>query len=143
MDLAVLGGFLVVGLIFIILARPRRLSRFSIYALAGWIAAGLAASFFLELPEERIHLAQFGALGILACCSYRDDNEIIGFWLALPFLFVFLVGVADEIFQYFLPDRVGDLRDVIINTLGGIWGIILYLGAVRGGKCEVRNSKTE
>jgi len=145
MSLAVLAGFIIVGIVFIILLRPRRIPRFNLYALAGWIAAGLAVSFLLELPEERIHLAQFGALGVLACCSYRNHNPIIGLWLAKPLIFIILIGIADEVFQYFLPDRVGDIRDVLFNTLGGIWGMLLYLGAVRREKPEIRmtNPKPE
>ena len=96
--------------------------------------AGLFSSFYLRLPEERIHLVQFGLLGMLACPSLkgREDNGWI--WLWKPLLFVFLVGLSDEVLQWFLPDRVFDLRDIFFNTLGGIWGILLYLAVQRGGR---------
>ena len=36
------------------------------------------------------------------------------------------VGLVDEIIQWFLPNRYGDMRDVVMNSLGGISG--LWLG---------------
>jgi VanZ family protein len=37
-----------------------------------------------------------------------------------------LIGVVDEIIQWFLPNRVGDMRDVAMNSFGGLSG--LWLG---------------
>ena len=41
-------------------------------------------------------------------------------------LFIMSVGLVDEIIQWYLPNRYGDIRDVMINSLGGISG--LWLG---------------
>jgi len=36
---------------------------------------------------------------------------------------IFLAGAVDEIIQYFLPNRVGDIRDVFFNFVGGLLGL--------------------
>lgn len=123
------GFFFLGGGILVLSARLWRLPARNLLLPGVVFAAGLFYSFFLPLPEERIHLMQFGALGLLAYPSFKGNQTSRWRAVWLPFLFVFLVGVADEVFQWFLPDRVGDLRDVFFNAMGGAWGIVLYLTA--------------
>jgi VanZ family protein len=35
------------------------------------------------------------------------------------------IGILDELFQAVLPNRVGDIRDVVINSIGVAWGVLL------------------
>ena len=32
-----------------------------------------------------------------------------------------------EVFQLFLPYRVGDVRDIVFGVLGGLWGGVIYI----------------
>ena len=41
-------------------------------------------------------------------------------------LFVFLYACSDEIHQYFVPGRAMAFRDVLIDTLGGLAGYLIY-----------------
>jgi len=77
---------------------------------------------FLQRPEERIHLIEYGFLGFLLFRLF-DSSFRFSFFIAL--FLVLLFGILDEIIQFFLPNRVGDLKDVIVNFLGGLWGILL------------------
>lgn len=53
-----------------------------------------------------------------------SDKSIIVFSI----LFVFMYALSDEIHQYFVPGRECALRDIIIDTLGGITStLITYL----------------
>ena len=128
MMLFVLALFLGGGFLFIYTSRLWRFPLTNILSTTIILLAGIGYSFSLPLPEERIHLVQFGLLGLLSCSSLRGGRTNLRRWIWRPFLFVFLVGVADEVLQWFLPDRVFDIRDILFNTLGGIWGILLYLG---------------
>ena len=74
----------------------------------------------MERPEERIHFIQYGLLGFLMFKMFKSFSFII---LGVSVLMLFLVGGVDEIIQYFLPNRVGDIRDVIFNFLGGLLGL--------------------
>jgi len=134
MMIFVLALFLGGGVLFIYLSRLWKLPRTNIFFAAIILLAGVGFSFSLPLPEERIHLVQFGLLGLLACPSLKGRNQ--NGWIRLwsPLLFIFLVGTADEVLQWFLPDRFFDLRDILFNTLGGIWGILLYLAVQRGDR---------
>ena len=94
-------------------------------SLLSTFLAGLTLAYFLEIPEERIHLIKYGLIGALV---YRDLNSRI-----VTILFGIGIACLDEFFQYLLPYRVGDLRDVLIDTLGIIWGMLLamYAGKLR------------
>jgi len=70
------------------------------------------------LPEERVHFIEYGLLAFLVFSATGRNIE-------LTLFFVFTVGAVDEIIQYFLPNRVGDLRDVAINAIGGALGLWL------------------
>ncbi len=133
MTIFVLSLFLGGGIFFVYISRLWRLALTNIILVSLILLAGIGYSFSLRLPEERVHLVEFGLLGILACSSWRGEGDDFRNWIWKPLLFIFLVGTADEIFQWFLPDRCFDLRDILFNALGGIWGIILCLAASRPG----------
>lgn len=118
---ALAGGFLI---------NIRKLPRRNLILSSLLFLVGLAGSLALKIPEERIHLLEYGLLGILAPASLSSKNGGGNYLRAL--LFIFLVGLLDEGFQWLLPDRVGDWRDICFNSLGGIWGIALYW-ALSGG----------
>jgi hypothetical protein len=97
--------------------RPKRLSIF----LVG-VAIGVVAATFLDLPEERIHLLLFGALGILLLGDFGVDRLLPALGWGVAF------SVLDEFVQGCLPYRVGELRDALINLLSVLWGILLWWG---------------
>jgi VanZ family protein len=43
--------------------------------------------------------------------------------IVISSILVFIIGLVDEFIQWLLPNRVGDLRDVAMNTIGGLLGI--------------------
>ena len=77
---------------------------------------------FLEIPEERIHLVEYAVLGALLVRSFQQlrVRRIMPWTL----LICMVVAGLDEGFQWILPWRVGDIRDVAIDTAGGLWGAI-------------------
>jgi len=48
--------------------------------------------------------------------------------IIITIVFVFLYACSDEIHQLFVPGREGAIRDVIIDTCGGITLILIKLG---------------
>jgi hypothetical protein len=88
-------------------------------------AAYAAAALLLEIVQERIHLIEYGALALAArgaltaraaadpTSGFRSPEAASCGALA----FGFVVGVGDELLQGALPNRVGELRDVGINSL--------------------------
>jgi len=79
-------------------------------------------------PEERVHLLEYALVGWLAYAGLsRPENPVE--WVAVPLLFGIFLGAADELVQFYLPDRVGDLRDVVFNSCGSAWGVFLVRAA--------------
>lgn len=102
--------------------RPRQW----LVAAAGAVLVGLLA-LRLDVVQERLHLIEYGALGLLfwAALARRDERHgrttlVHGVrTVALATLLVGAAGWLDEGIQGLLPNRVYDLRDVGINAGAG------------------------
>lgn len=77
----------------------------------------------VRLAEEKIHFIEYGLLGFLV---YRALVVDIKGWQVylLSLLLVFTLGWIDEGIQYLLPNRVYDIRDVVMNGVGGAIGLV-------------------
>jgi len=109
-------------------------SLLALLALA-FIALAYAASF--ELLEERTHLIKYGALGWLVSRDTRDSSaqiSAVGTMLA-----VLMVGSWDETVQSFTPGRVGDVRDVLFDCIGGVFGILVWRIAGQKGQQAIKD----
>jgi hypothetical protein len=71
----------------------------------------VGAPLLLPMVEERLHFLVFGAFGVLSMFVYQPKLALV---LCLS------VSMGDELLQYFLPDRVGDWRDVAMNSLASV-----------------------
>ena len=81
-------------------------------------------SLSLDVWVERIHFIEYAVLGLLISRAVyvRTLHGIISICCL-----IILIGVVDEIIQWFLPNRVGDMRDVFMNSVGGLSGLWLGL----------------
>ena len=90
------------------------------------LATGLAAAWLAtwwNLPEERIHLAQYGPVGVLAW-------RAIGGRLAPALVLGASLGLGDELVQGLLPSRTFDWWDVVANGIAAAAGVFV----ARGGR---------
>ncbi|RWX44484.1 hypothetical protein H206_01653 [Candidatus Electrothrix aarhusensis] len=92
----------------------------------------LCCAFLISaLPEERLHFLTYGLAGWLICWSLearrlaflkaRLKNPLLHqilIWL-IPFLLVWIAGGIDELIQWWLPNRIFDIRDIIFNGTAG------------------------
>lgn len=125
---AVLVGLatLVFGLTFIIFTVRNRPNIIKVSILVLVLLAGLIISWRMKIPQEKIHILEYGLLGWLAGRDMlQKDKKIKGIILAC--LFSISTGLLDEGFQKILPYRVFEVRDIRVNVLAGIWGVVLYL----------------
>ena len=86
-----------------------------------------------------MHLINFGLLGWLMC---RDVYPRFG----AEAIFIALAGCAffasaEEIFQYYLPYRTGELRDVELGLIGASFGIAARMTAALGERNARENVK--
>lgn len=81
-------------------------------------ASLLLYGWHLSRPEEKVHLLEYAILGSL---WKRSFSGRWGWLLAL--VAVSLSGIVDETIQYFLPNRVFDVRDIFMNVMSGVYGV--------------------
>jgi hypothetical protein len=94
-----------------------------------WLVLFLAAAAYalfamrLEVPQERLHLVEYGALALLLREAFAERRRSHGLpdspgrVAALALGASIAVGWVDELVQGILPNRQYDLRDVGFNTL--------------------------
>ena len=75
--------------------------------------------YILELPEEQIHFIEYGILSALIYLALTHDinNRSIYF---LSSLIVFVFGAIDEFVKCLLPNRIFDIRYLLMNGTEGI-----------------------
>jgi len=126
----ILGAFvsaaIVAGVLYALATvREARLLRFGLIGAA--IAAGAVYSLATATGNanvdavERLHFVEYGFLALLYHRVWRDRSGAAA--LLLAFLAVFMVGTLDEGVQWFVPIRVGEWRDVLLNSVAIICGL--------------------
>ncbi len=113
------------GLTFLIYGLKNKPPPIKISAVILLLLAGIFSTWRIEIPQERIHILEYGLLGWFAGRDLIGKTKRKrGFIFA--WILTVVVGVFDEGFQKILPYRVWDIRDILFNSLGGLWGIGLY-----------------
>lgn len=107
--------------------RQRRLVRFSLMGAAVAIAVVFMRMTGSPVPAvaavEHFHFVQYGVITGLFYRAWRARGDLGS--LVLPAAAAFVFGVAEEWWQWFLPVRVGELQDVLLNTVAIICGLLV------------------
>ena len=100
-----------------------------------WLAAiflffGIAIYQLRAIPEEAIHLAEYGLLGLLV---YRALSHSMRDYLIYPAAatLVAIVGIVDEYIQWVVPSRYFDLRDIAINAVAAMLAQVAIFAGLR------------
>lgn len=131
-------AFIIVSIVvwIVFVRKDRRLG--SYLSLALLAAAFIGIYLNTEQPDERIHLGEFGVLAPIAHFAFKKGIGIKGEKLFLSvFLFCAFVGIFDEVVQAFVPARVCDWRDMLLNIMSGSIGLFatklcFHRGAEKG-----------
>ena len=111
--------------------RDRRASRYGLIAAALVIGASysvlMAAGDRETDAVERVHLIEYGALAWLFYRAWKPANDLS--IVILPVLAGLIVGTCDEWLQWFIPNRVGEARDVALNLVAVGCGLLFVFGA--------------
>jgi len=117
------GGLAVVVLaaIGVALARIRthRALRYGALAAAlaiAWVYSAATGSADPAIRAvERVHFVEFGVVAWLFLRVWRDRPDASA--IVAPALAALITGIGDEAFQWFLPARVGELADIVLNAV--------------------------
>jgi len=89
-----------------------------IFYLSSYPVAIKVPSFFCS--DKLVHIVEYGILASLIYVALKKGNVTKHHVVALAFAISFLYGVSDEIHQYFVPGRQGDIFDVMANGIGAL-----------------------
>lgn len=95
--------------------------KFLTYLVAAVLLTAASFRWLVIINIEAVHFGQYAVMAILLFPLVRRFGETL-FWVTL-------LGTLDEAYQYFVlaPHRTNyfDLNDVILNLLGGVFGLLL------------------
>ena len=78
---------------------------------------------FITPVRKSAHFFIYLILGILVLNCFESINK---YTILYSIIICFLYSISDEIHQLFVIGRSGEIKDVIIDTLGSVLGISLY-----------------
>ena len=141
----VVGGLVAAGAIAVVMAALRRIQSRRVLRLGGVGLAFATAALYAFATAgdnaesnvvELFHFLQYGLITFLFYRAWRPlaDAAI----LLLPLLAALIVGMAEEGLQWFIPNRVGELRDVLLNLVAITTGLLFSVAVLppdgwRGG----------
>jgi hypothetical protein len=107
--------------------RERRVMRFSLIGLAAAVAVIFSRMTGSAVPAvaavEHFHFVQYGFITWLFYRAWRQRGDVAS--LVLPVVAAFIFGIGEEWWQWFLPARVGELQDVLLNTVAILCGLLV------------------
>lgn len=80
--------------------------------------------FLLKVPEEKIHLIEYGFLAFLVFRAVDLDYRGVKRY-GIAFVVSSLLGWMDELIQHFLPNRYYQSSDVLLNILSAGLGLVV------------------
>ena len=101
-------------------------------AVTEWLNGGLARvgvgwRFSERLVRKLGHFSEYALLGFWLMLSLRVYTRRILSYISWPLFFGLLAGVLDEGIQMFADGRRSDVRDVVIDFSGVVFGLLAAL----------------
>lgn len=112
--------FLIFVIMIVYFIRSRRHRTMYNYLSLGIIAVvyGYFLHGMLEIPIEAIHFLEYGFLSVLVYFAFKNHlADALIFFVSSAL--ITMIGIGDEFFQWLLPNRSWDFRDVGFNALSG------------------------
>lgn len=81
---------------------------------------------FHSFVRKLAHFVIYGVLGIAVFNALFVSKEKKKGILIMTVIIVFLYACSDEFHQLFITGRSGEIRDIIIDTVGGSLGALTY-----------------
>jgi hypothetical protein len=110
--------------------RERRAFRYAAILAALALGTAYAAWNAQGIPEvdavERVHFVEYGIVTLLFYRVWRPRGDAS--MIVMPVLAGIAVGTLEEWLQWFIPGRVGDMRDVFLNIAAIVCGLLFSIG---------------
>ena len=116
--------------------RERRVQRYT------WVAAAITVAVSYGFVSrsgvadvdaaERFHFVEYGLIAVLFYKAWLPSGDASV--IVRPLLAGALVGTCEEWLQWFVPSRVGEWRDVLLNLVAVSCGILFSIGLYPPGQ---------
>lgn len=122
--------------IFYLSHQPAKVSSELSSGVVQLVSGMLTALFpFMEFDIDQLHFfirkgAHFFAyftLGLLVLRAILIGRNIKVYLIGYAFIICVVYAISDEVHQLFIPGRSGELRDVLIDSVGSVTGIGFYI----------------
>lgn len=113
--------------------RPLRFAVVVLVSLISALAMVAIAERLIVAPIERIHFVKYGFLCVFF--FFAQEANAISRQLCLAVLGTALAGATEESLQFFIPDRVFDWRDMLLNCVAAIMGGVAILCLIELRNC--------
>ena len=119
---AVTLGLIGLFIIFYLISKRKNVRNFIWLAILASAYAWALSS--LEISVERVHFVEYGLLTLFVfrALNHNIRDKSLYLWSGIA---VFCLGFLDEGIQYLLPNRVYNTRDVVVNGIAGILGLLV------------------
>ncbi|MCD7836033.1 MAG: VanZ family protein [Lachnospiraceae bacterium] len=87
------------------------------------------AAYFEHPLRKLAHFSEYTCMGILVYIMLRPWRRANAILYGITVLWVFASAAFDEFHQYFVPGRYSSFADVLLDTCGGMFGILLCISA--------------
>ncbi len=115
---------LYLGTVYVLIIRYIGLSVRNFLVLTGFISLYAVIIITSDGFDKKMHLIEYGLLTYLLFDTLRSRFTVFSVYM-LTLLFASLIGVLDEILQYFAPGRSFDLGDIISNITAAVIMLVL------------------
>lgn len=109
--------------------RERRARRLALIGAAAAVGGGYMWLTATPYPDvnavERVHFVEYGVIALLFYRVWRTNGDLS--IVVLPLLAAFMVGTLDEWLQWFIPVRVGEAHDVLLNLTSIVCGLMFAI----------------
>ena len=81
---------------------------------------------FVFIVRKSAHFFIYLILGLLVASLIKEYSLVNKRMMIYSFLICFLYAISDEIHQLFVNGRSGEIRDILIDSMGSLVGIGIY-----------------
>ena len=79
--------------------------------------------------DKVFHFFEYLILGLLSASAIRSlyHNKFV----FITIIFIIFFPFVDETIQYFIPSRVYDIKDIVVDIIGGHTGLAIYTQKIK------------
>ena len=80
-----------------------------------------------HLVRKAAHFTEYAILGFLVAGTYATKDKSKKKNILIPWLLATIYAATDELHQVFVPGRDGNIKDVLLDSAGCIFGVTMML----------------